>query len=101
MKFAFELPAVREVPAPGPLRVQFRSRFVQNGMFEEDGEVWDSRDVLVAQSRQLGLLLREQWRLAASRLGGEVRAAEDAGDTGRVDALQRQLSELRTRRPSF
>jgi hypothetical protein len=47
---------IREVPAPGPLRVQFRSRFVQNGMFEEDGEVWDSRDVLVAQSRQLALI---------------------------------------------
>ena len=47
---------VREVPAPGPLRCAFRSRFIQNGMFEEDGEVWDSRGVLVAQSRQLALI---------------------------------------------
>ncbi len=54
-----------------------------------------------AVRRQLGLLLREQWRAAAGRLGAEVRAAEDAGDTARVDELQRQLSELRTRRPGF
>jgi hypothetical protein len=47
---------VRGVPAPGPLRCVFRSRFVQNGCLDEDGEVWDSRDQLVAQSRQIGLL---------------------------------------------
>lgn len=47
---------VRGVPAPGPLRMRFRSRFIQSGMFEEDGEVWDSRGVLVAQSRQLALV---------------------------------------------
>ena len=47
---------LRETPAPGPLRCVFRSRFIQNGMFEEDAEVWDSRDVLVAQSRQLALI---------------------------------------------
>jgi hypothetical protein len=49
---------IRERPAPGPLRLQFRSRFIQNGMFEEDGEAWDSRGVLVAQSRQLALIPR-------------------------------------------
>ncbi len=47
---------IRERPAPGPLRVAFSSRFIQDGMFEEDGEVWDSRGVLVAQSRQLALI---------------------------------------------
>jgi acyl-coenzyme A thioesterase PaaI-like protein len=47
---------IRERPAPGPLRVSFSSRFIQNGMFEEDGEVWDSRGALVAQSRQLALI---------------------------------------------
>lgn len=46
---------VRAVPAPGPLRCTFRSHAVQGGTFEEDGEVWDSRGVLVAQSRQLAL----------------------------------------------
>ena len=46
---------VRGVPAPGPVRCVFRSQFVQGGMFSEDGEVWDSQDRLVAQSRQLGL----------------------------------------------
>jgi acyl-coenzyme A thioesterase PaaI-like protein len=49
---------VRARPAPGPLRCQFASRFVQGGMFEEDGELWDSRGVLVCQSRQLGLVPR-------------------------------------------
>jgi acyl-CoA thioesterase len=49
---------IRARPAPGPLRCQFVSRFVQGGMFEEDGELWDSRGVLVCQSRQLGLVPR-------------------------------------------
>lgn len=49
---------VRAMPAPGPLRCRFRSRFMQDGMFEEDGEVWDSTDRLVAQSRQLALIPR-------------------------------------------
>lgn len=46
---------VRGVPAPGPVRCVFRSQFVQGGFLNEDGEVWDSRGRLVAQSRQLGL----------------------------------------------
>lgn len=49
---------IRALPAPGPLRCVFSSRFVQGGMFEEDGELWDSRGVLVCQSRQLGLIPR-------------------------------------------
>lgn len=47
---------VRAVPAPGPLRCKFSTRFLQNGMFEEDGEMWDSQGTLVAESRQLALL---------------------------------------------
>lgn len=47
---------VRGVPAPGPLRCVFRSRFMHRGMFEEDGEIWDSTDHLVAQSRQIALI---------------------------------------------
>jgi hypothetical protein len=49
---------VRGIPAPGPLRCHFRSRFIQAGMFEEDGTVWDSAGTLVAQSRQLALIPR-------------------------------------------
>jgi hypothetical protein len=49
---------IRGVPAPGPLRCSFRSRFVHDGMLDEDGEIWDSSGVLVAQSRQLALAPR-------------------------------------------
>lgn len=49
---------IRGVPAPGPLRCRFRSVAIQGGLFEEDGEVWDSRGALVAQSRQLALVPR-------------------------------------------
>lgn len=49
---------VRERPLPGPLRCRFLTRHVANGMFEEDGEVWDSSGRLVAMSRQLALLAR-------------------------------------------
>ena len=49
---------VRGVPAPGPLRCRFFSKFIENGMFEESGELWDSAGVLVAHSRQLALIPR-------------------------------------------
>ena len=49
---------IRGVPAPGPLRCQFRSRFVHDGRLDEDGEIWDSEGTLVAQSRQLALMPR-------------------------------------------
>jgi hypothetical protein len=49
---------VRGVAAPGPLRCRFHNRFMQHGMFEEDGEIWDSHGELVAQSRQLALIPR-------------------------------------------
>ncbi|MEU0990058.1 thioesterase family protein [Streptomyces sp. NPDC005953] len=44
---------VRARPAPGPLRVAITTRNLAGGFLEEDAEVWDSQDRLVAQSRQL------------------------------------------------
>lgn len=47
---------VRCRPAPGPVRVAVRTRNLAGGFLEEDAEVWDSQDRLVAQSRQLARL---------------------------------------------
>ncbi|MBH5338268.1 thioesterase family protein [Streptomyces pactum] len=44
---------IRCRPAPGPLRVAITTRNLAGGLLEEDAEVWDSADRLVAQSRQL------------------------------------------------
>ncbi|KAF4408385.1 MULTISPECIES: thioesterase family protein [Streptomyces] len=44
---------IRARPAPGPLRVAITTRNLAGGFLEEDAEVWDSADRLVAQSRQL------------------------------------------------
>jgi acyl-CoA thioesterase len=49
---------VRMRPAPGPLRCIFRTRFIEGGTLDEDGEIWDSAGNLVAQSRQLALAPR-------------------------------------------
>ncbi|MFE3992555.1 thioesterase family protein [Streptomyces goshikiensis] len=44
---------IRRRPAAGPLRVAITTRNLAGGFLEEDAEVWDSEDRLVAQSRQL------------------------------------------------
>jgi hypothetical protein len=49
---------LRAKPAPGWLRVSHATRNVAGGFLEEDAEVWDSNDRLVAQSRQLALVPR-------------------------------------------
>lgn len=49
---------VRARPEPGWLRCAFATRFVTGGFLEEDGELWDERGRLVAQSRQLALVPR-------------------------------------------
>ncbi|MFW6691190.1 thioesterase family protein [Streptomyces sp. MAR4 CNX-425] len=50
---------VRARPAPGWLRVVHATRNVAGGYMEEDAEIWDSADRLVAQSRQLARLPRQ------------------------------------------
>jgi acyl-CoA thioesterase len=42
-------------PSEGPLLCSFVSHFVQSGMLEEDGVMWDTRGVCVATSRQIAL----------------------------------------------
>ena len=49
---------VRRRPVPGWLRVRHATRMLVDGLFEEDAEVWDSADRLVAQSRQLAMVPR-------------------------------------------
>ena len=44
---------IRSRPAPGWLRMRITTRNVIGGLFEEDAMIWDSRDRVVAQSRQL------------------------------------------------
>ncbi|MEV0278635.1 thioesterase family protein [Streptomyces sp. NPDC050610] len=44
---------IRCRPAPGPLRVALTTRNLAGGFMEEDVEVWDTADRLVAQARQL------------------------------------------------
>ena len=44
---------LRAHPAQGWLRVRHATRFVTDGFMEEDCEIWDAEDRLVAHSRQL------------------------------------------------
>ena len=43
--------------AEDPYLVSFRSNIARHGFFEEDGELWSADGILLAQSRQLALLL--------------------------------------------
>ena len=49
---------LRARPAPGWLAFRTLTRYLADGYFEEDAELWDSTGHLVAQSRQLALVLR-------------------------------------------
>ena len=44
---------VRKIPTTEWLRCSFRTRFITCGLLEEDGEIWDQKDELVAISRQI------------------------------------------------
>jgi acyl-CoA thioesterase len=48
---------LRARPAPGWLACRAVTRFVSGGYHEEDFEIWDSAGALVAQSRQLALIV--------------------------------------------
>jgi acyl-CoA thioesterase len=48
---------LRAKPAPGWLACRATTSFVSGGYHEEDFEIWDSAGTLVAQSRQLALIL--------------------------------------------
>jgi len=48
---------LRAHPEPGWLACRASTRFVSGGYHEEDFEIWDSAGTLVAQSRQLALVL--------------------------------------------
>ena len=50
---------IRARPAPGWLRVRTSTRTLTGGLLEEDAEIWDSEDRLVAQSRQLARVPRD------------------------------------------
>jgi acyl-CoA thioesterase len=49
---------LRARPAPGWLAFRTSTRYLADGYFEEDAELWDATDRLVAQSRQLALVIR-------------------------------------------
>jgi acyl-CoA thioesterase len=49
---------LRARPAPGWVAFRTLTRYLADGYFEEDAELWDSTGRLVAQSRQLALVIR-------------------------------------------
>jgi acyl-CoA thioesterase len=54
--FRSPLPPAAATPED-PYLVSFRSNIARHGFFEEDGELWSADGTLLAQSRQLALLL--------------------------------------------
>ncbi|MEM9621033.1 MAG: thioesterase family protein [Pseudomonadota bacterium] len=50
---------VRAQPVPGWIRAQFTTQDLQGGRMLESGLLWDSADRLVAQSRQIGLVIEK------------------------------------------
>ncbi|MEZ4579028.1 MAG: thioesterase family protein [Desulfobacterales bacterium] len=44
---------IRNIPASVWLKCIFRTHFINNGLLEEDGEIWDETGELVAISRQI------------------------------------------------
>lgn len=44
---------IRKIPTTAWLKGSFRTRFITCGLLEEDGEIWDQEDELIAISRQI------------------------------------------------
>ena len=44
---------IRNIPTSEWLKCRFRTRFITCGLLEEDGEIWDQNDELIAISRQI------------------------------------------------
>jgi acyl-CoA thioesterase len=44
---------IRNMPTGDWLKCIFRTRFITCGLLEEDGEIWDQTDQLIAISRQI------------------------------------------------
>jgi len=44
---------IRNIPTTQWLKCIFRTHFINNGILEEDGEIWDENDELIAVSRQI------------------------------------------------
>jgi hypothetical protein len=44
---------IRNIPTTPWLKCIFRTHFINNGILEEDGEIWDENDELIAVSRQI------------------------------------------------
>jgi len=60
----------RARPAPGWLHFRFATRFIQGGLLEEDGELWDEQGTLVALSRQLATIPRAEMPRVGMPHGG-------------------------------
>jgi hypothetical protein len=44
---------IRKIPTTEWLKCSFRTRFITCGLLEEDGEIWDQKNELIAISRQI------------------------------------------------
>lgn len=74
---------VRSRPAPGWLRMRITTRNVIGGLFEEDAVIWDSRDRVVAQSRQLaGVRMPAQAERGTRAPGVDAAAASGRASSG-------------------
>jgi hypothetical protein len=55
--FRASMPHLQDGVAPEQCLIRIRSRLIQDGFFEEDGVMWAPDGTVLAQSRQLALLI--------------------------------------------